>query len=73
MDAARWRRVEDLYYGALDLDDASRRGYLEEACADDAALRREVEGLLAVEADDGRLDGIVRGARVAVRAPGDAA
>jgi len=44
-----WRRVEDLYHRALELEEAKRSEFLEQACQDDEALRREVESLLAHE------------------------
>jgi eukaryotic-like serine/threonine-protein kinase len=44
-----WRRVEDLYHRALELDESGRAEFLEYSCRDDEALRREVESLLAHE------------------------
>jgi serine/threonine protein kinase/TolB-like protein/Tfp pilus assembly protein PilF len=43
----RWRRVEELFHGASDLDAGSRVAFLEDYCGDDHELRREVESLLA--------------------------
>jgi len=44
----RWRRLEALFYEALERDDpASRAAFLERSCAGHAELRREVEDLLA--------------------------
>lgn len=43
----RWRRVSELLDGALELALSERRAHLDAACAGDAALRREVEALLA--------------------------
>jgi hypothetical protein len=45
----RWRQIETICQAALGLDAAARPAYLVRACADDAALRREVEELLAQE------------------------
>ena len=42
----RWTRVEQLYQAALERDESQRAGFLDEACAGDEALRREVEILL---------------------------
>ena len=42
-----WRRVEDLFHRVLELDESRRAEFLEESCAGDDALRREVESLLA--------------------------
>jgi serine/threonine protein kinase/Tol biopolymer transport system component len=49
MEPERWRRVEDLYHRALELDAGGRVAFLEDSCGDDTALRREVESLLARE------------------------
>jgi eukaryotic-like serine/threonine-protein kinase len=43
----RWQEIEKLYHSALELSPEDRQRYLESACADDEALRREVESLLA--------------------------
>ena len=45
----RWQRVEQIYRLALDRGAPAREALLDEACAGDAALRREVESLLACE------------------------
>ena len=47
MDAERVRRLEQLYHAALDHAVAERPAFLQSACGTDAALRREVESLLA--------------------------
>ncbi len=44
-----WRRVEDLYHRALELDENRRTEFLEHSCGNDEVLRREVESLLAQE------------------------
>ena len=49
MDSERWRRIEDLCHHALERDPAERASFLEDACADDHDLRKEVESLLAGE------------------------
>ncbi len=43
----RWRRLEGLFYKALDLDPAAREAFLDEGCAGDDALRNDLESLLA--------------------------
>src|SRR5579863_4371919 len=43
--STRWLRTEYLFYAALELE-AGRTAFLEEACGDDAELRRDVESLL---------------------------
>ncbi|HEX6104359.1 MAG TPA: serine/threonine-protein kinase [Gemmatimonadales bacterium] len=46
MNSDRFRRCEELFHAALPLDDADRENLLNTACADDVALRAEVERLL---------------------------
>ena len=46
----RWQRVRELFNGAAALDPAARTVWLDEQCAGDAALREEVEQLLARDA-----------------------
>ncbi len=53
MSPERWRAVEAVLDGALDLPPADRAGYLAAACGGDAALRAEVERLLAASDDAG--------------------
>jgi hypothetical protein len=45
MTAEEWQRVRPILKSALELDPASRSGFLDEVC-DDPSLRREVESLL---------------------------
>ncbi len=49
MDAetGKWQRVEQLYSGALEMSAAERAAFLDQACAGDESLRREVESLLS--------------------------
>jgi serine/threonine protein kinase len=47
MDPDRWRKVESIFHEALDAGDSGRAGVMEQSCAGDEALRREVESLLA--------------------------
>jgi tetratricopeptide (TPR) repeat protein len=47
MDPQRWAAIESLYRAALEKEPGERPSYLAIACADDPALRREVESLLA--------------------------
>jgi serine/threonine protein kinase/dipeptidyl aminopeptidase/acylaminoacyl peptidase len=50
MTPERWRDIERLYHAALERDGDQRAAFLAETCADDPALRREVESLLAYRA-----------------------
>jgi serine/threonine protein kinase len=47
MRPERWRQIDRLYQAALGRDATDRGAFLDEACADDEDLRREVESLLA--------------------------
>ena len=47
MHNERWRRIEELFHAAQALPDATRGSFLDGACGGDAALRQEVESLLA--------------------------
>ncbi|HYE95781.1 MAG TPA: hypothetical protein VD962_06195, partial [Rubricoccaceae bacterium] len=58
-EAARHRRAMDLFLDALDRPAAGRAAFLAAACDGDAALRDEIEALLAAHDDadsTGRLD-----------------
>ena len=41
-----WRRLEGLFYQALDLEPEARAAFLDQNCGTDTKLRKEVEGLL---------------------------
>ncbi len=47
MTPEQWQQVERLYHSALEREENQRAAFLQEACAGDEALRREVESLLA--------------------------
>src|SRR4030095_1324632 len=49
MNRERWAKVERLYHAALEHEPTSRDGFLNEACAGDEELRREVAELLAYD------------------------
>jgi serine/threonine protein kinase len=53
MDSERWHAVDRLFAEALDRPPAERPAYLDAVCAGDTALRREVERLLAADAQHG--------------------
>ena len=48
---ARFKRLESLFQSALRMTEAERRAFLDEACADDIALRKQVEKLLCAPDD----------------------
>jgi serine/threonine-protein kinase len=47
MEAERWRQIEQIFQSALEVEESRRGAFLEQACAGDEALCREVESLLA--------------------------
>jgi eukaryotic-like serine/threonine-protein kinase len=49
MTGERWREIEKLYHAALELDEDKRLAFLDQACAGDEALRRELQSLLSFE------------------------
>ena len=46
MEIERWRTIERIFHAALELDESARAAFLEQACAGDESLKREVESLL---------------------------
>ena len=60
MKPERWQQIKGLYESALRCDEGKRASFLDQACAGDPALRREVESLLAYEnRGDGVGDGFI--------------
>ena len=51
MKRERWEQVAQMHRAALEVEEAARATFLQKACAGDEELRREVESLLALEAD----------------------
>ena len=51
MKPERWGKVESIFHKALEADEDRRRSVIEESCAGDEELRREVESLLAHHSD----------------------
>jgi eukaryotic-like serine/threonine-protein kinase len=51
MKPERWGKVESIFHKALEADENRRSSVIEESCAGDAELRREVESLLAHHSD----------------------
>jgi len=49
MDRARWQRISAIFERAVELPPAERAALLEHECAGDAALRGEVEAMLAAD------------------------
>ena len=53
MNSKLWRKVEELFHGALERTSGLRKTYLDESCGEDRELRQQVEILLAQEAQAG--------------------
>jgi serine/threonine protein kinase/Tol biopolymer transport system component len=51
MKPERWSKIESIFHKALNADKSERSSVIEESCAGDAELRREVESLLAHHSD----------------------
>ena len=49
MEFDRWELIERLYFAALEREPGDRDAFLDEACAGDEDLRREIAGLLACD------------------------
>jgi eukaryotic-like serine/threonine-protein kinase len=49
MKPERWSRLEQLFHSALKVEESQRSAFLEESCAGDEDLRREVEMLLGAD------------------------
>jgi len=47
MDSERWQHIERLYHSVLEKKVNERAAFLDQACAGDEGLRREVESLLS--------------------------
>jgi len=47
----RWRRIESLFYEALEVEPEERADFLDKQCAGDTALRQEIDSLLASAAE----------------------
>jgi hypothetical protein len=58
MTGERWQEIRTVLEAALPMDSEKRRAYLDQACASDPSLRREVESLLA--ADEQAQSGFLR-------------
>src|SRR3989442_623843 len=55
MTPERWQQIKQLYASAVKRDENERAAFLEDACAGDQELRREVESLLADQSHDEEL------------------
>src|SRR5271170_3347541 len=53
MDSNRWKQVDNLFHAALERPPAERAEFLQQACAGDLALERDVRSLLASDQQAG--------------------
>jgi serine/threonine protein kinase/WD40 repeat protein len=53
MTPERWEQITEIYHSALELESSERLKFLDEACAGDDFLRREVESLLEADREAG--------------------
>jgi eukaryotic-like serine/threonine-protein kinase len=51
MKPERWSKIESIFHKALEVDESRRGSVIEESCAGDESLRREVESLVAQHSD----------------------
>ena len=51
MNPERWRQIKQLYTSALEIDQDRREEFLQKACTGDESLRKEIERLLAQQAE----------------------
>src|SRR5262245_29880190 len=49
MERNRWEQIERLYNAALEREPDAREAFLDEACAGDEDLRRELAGLISCD------------------------
>jgi serine/threonine-protein kinase len=52
MDTERFKKIEKIFHAALELPVGRRQAFVAEACAGDAAVRREVKSLIALDEGD---------------------
>ena len=53
MKPERWQQLDELFHAALQHEPEERAAFLDEGCAGDEALRRQVEALLAAHEEAG--------------------
>jgi serine/threonine protein kinase len=61
MASDRWKQIESIYHAALERPQQERGRYLDDACADDAGLRSEVDSLLKQHSVKDFMDGASTG------------
>lgn len=49
MTPTMWKKINEIYHSALELEPAERKGFLDKLCAGDDVLRNEIESLLSAD------------------------
>src|SRR5215472_7529234 len=57
IDIDRYRRIDEIFQAALELEPPARASYISQECSGDAALLREVENLLSSDDQNWELIG----------------
>ncbi len=47
MKAEGWKKIDDVFHAVLEREPERRGAFIDEVCAGDATLRKEVESLIA--------------------------
>src|SRR5215813_4838608 len=68
MESDRWEQIERLYHAALERGPDARGAFLDEACAGDEELRREVASLLNYDVPESFFDAPVLGLAAQIQA-----
>lgn len=53
MKPEHWRQLDELFHSALEREPGERAAFLDDACARDESLRKQVEALLAAHEQAG--------------------
>src|SRR3954469_24798958 len=53
MTAQHWQQIKEIFHQAIELEPGARASFLARVCAGDAALRKEVESLIAAHEKEG--------------------
>ena len=56
MDSQRWKQIDEIFHAALEREPEERGAYLDEACAGDQDLRKEIASLLSAQEKAERSD-----------------
>ena len=63
----RWQQIEELFFNTAGIPEAQRAAFLDNACAGDPELRREIESLFGAETQPGpRIEALIESAATAL-------